>query len=81
MKVKYTRGIQLLSVIFISGSLLAILCHYASSNSPQLANSLKYVIVVTRHGARVPLHSYPNDPYKNFSKYWPEGNGGLTKVC
>lgn len=33
-----------------------------------------------RHGDRNIVGTYPNDPYKNETYYWPEGFGELTNV-
>uniref|UniRef100_A0A1B6JV14 acid phosphatase n=1 Tax=Homalodisca liturata TaxID=320908 RepID=A0A1B6JV14_9HEMI len=42
-------------------------------------STLKFLVVVSKHGARAPTHTYPRDPYRNIT-FWPEGAGQLTKV-
>ncbi len=41
-------------------------------------STLKLLQVVHRHGDRTPTELFPNDPFKNVSKYWYEGIGELT---
>ncbi|KAJ6648315.1 Testicular acid phosphatase like [Pseudolycoriella hygida] len=41
-------------------------------------DTLVFAHVIFRHGHRTTLESFPNDPYKDESKYWPEGFGQLT---
>ncbi|RWS06551.1 prostatic acid phosphatase-like protein [Dinothrombium tinctorium] len=48
-------------------------CHYFSC-SVNLCCA-----VVSRHGDRTPIFTYPNDPYRNES-FWPEGWGELTEA-
>ncbi|KAI4454705.1 acid phosphatase-related [Holotrichia oblita] len=40
---------------------------------------LNYIFKVFRHGDRVIINPYPNDPYRNNS-YWPAGWGQLTNL-
>lgn len=35
---------------------------------------------IFRHGNRNAVGDYPNDPYNDEAKYWPEGYGQLTNV-
>ncbi|XP_014251992.2 lysosomal acid phosphatase-like [Cimex lectularius] len=43
-------------------------------------NTLRYIIVITRHGSRSPLSTYRNDPYPYYNiKFWPDGPGQLTR--
>ena len=51
---------------------LALPLVYASDEK-----TLKMVNLVYRHGARSPLHFYPNDKYQ--AKDWPDGAGRLTQ--
>ncbi|XP_027198202.1 prostatic acid phosphatase-like [Dermatophagoides pteronyssinus] len=39
---------------------------------------LHSVHVLMRHGDRTPTHFYPNDPFQDVEKYWPEGLGELN---
>ncbi|KAH7646619.1 lysosomal acid phosphatase-like protein [Dermatophagoides farinae] len=41
-------------------------------------NTLKFVILIHRHGDRTPIETYPRDPYRDGQKYWPDGWGQLT---
>ncbi|KAF6205922.1 hypothetical protein GE061_020098 [Apolygus lucorum] len=43
--------------------------------------TLRYVLVVTRHGSRSPTYTYPTDPYPFTDlKFWPNGPGQLTRL-
>ncbi|XP_073992054.1 lysosomal acid phosphatase-like isoform X2 [Rhodnius prolixus] len=42
--------------------------------------TLMYVAIITRHGSRSPLHTFPNDPYPfNNLTFWPDGPKQLTR--
>lgn len=52
-----------------------------NSNDGESVSTLMQVNMVYRHGARSPLHSFPND-INNAKKItnWPQGDGQLTQV-
>ncbi|KAG4080083.1 hypothetical protein HA402_014523 [Bradysia odoriphaga] len=42
------------------------------------SDAMIFAHVIFRHGHRNALESFPNDPYEDEEKYWPEGYGQLT---
>ncbi|XP_054275799.1 lysosomal acid phosphatase-like [Macrosteles quadrilineatus] len=50
-----------------------------TTNGTRAAPSLEFLIVISKHGARTPTHTYPTDPYRNISM-WPDGKGQITRV-
>uniref|UniRef100_A0A1B6JGN8 acid phosphatase n=1 Tax=Homalodisca liturata TaxID=320908 RepID=A0A1B6JGN8_9HEMI len=52
-----------------------------NSNGTRVSDSLKFAVIISRHGNRGPLFNFPNSPYPvNDTKYWPYGIGQLTTV-
>ncbi|XP_031799820.1 lysosomal acid phosphatase [Sarcophilus harrisii] len=48
-----------------------------SLGPPAQSRSLRFVILLYRHGDRSPVKAYPKDPYQE--SQWPQGFGQLTK--
>ncbi|XP_054161316.1 prostatic acid phosphatase-like [Oppia nitens] len=66
--------------------LLLLICLLCAQQIPTVylwsnhdISSLELLQVVHRHGDRNPENWFPNDPYLNLTKYWPEGDGQLSK--
>ncbi|KAG8288122.1 hypothetical protein J6590_023487 [Homalodisca vitripennis] len=52
-----------------------------NTTGPRAVPTLQFVIVVTRHGSRGPLFTYPTSPYKSNDKgIWPYGEAELTQL-
>ncbi|XP_026764197.2 lysosomal acid phosphatase-like [Galleria mellonella] len=68
------------AVIVLGLAVLSCLLGYCvlSESLPYESKTLRLVIILFRHGARTPTHTYKSDPYKNYQ--WPDGLGSLTNT-
>ncbi|KAM3958304.1 LOW QUALITY PROTEIN: prostatic acid phosphatase [Aphomia sociella] len=68
------------AVIVLGLAVLSCLLGYCvlSETLPYESKTLRLVIILFRHGARTPTHTYKSDPYKNYQ--WRDGLGSLTNT-
>ncbi|XP_022198711.2 lysosomal acid phosphatase [Nilaparvata lugens] len=71
-------GIFFLVVICGFGIGVILFAYTSFADSLYEPETLKYVVVYHRHGARSPTKTYKKDPYSDWRKYWPMGWGQLT---
>ncbi|XP_059049195.1 lysosomal acid phosphatase-like [Achroia grisella] len=69
-----------IAVIVLGLAVLSCLLGYCvlSETLPYESKTLRLVVILFRHGARTPTHTYKSDPYKNYQ--WPNGLGSLTNT-
>ncbi|RZF46423.1 hypothetical protein LSTR_LSTR012498 [Laodelphax striatellus] len=74
------RNFGVFSVVIICGIIIGVILFGYRSFADEIdePQTLKYVVVYHRHGARSPTKSYKKDPYADWKKYWPMGWGQLT---
>ncbi|KAL0849925.1 hypothetical protein ABMA28_011852 [Loxostege sticticalis] len=68
------------AVVVLGLAVLSCLLGYCvlSETLPYESKTLRLVVILFRHGARNPTHTYKSDPFKNYQ--WPDGLGSLTNV-